>query len=117
MYNSIYFMNIQVFFQKLNIRSQLYRILFSPVGEPIRHNIRMGDGDFNVFDFLFAEKTQFLRLGADVKNRLLREIIAVDHVDHPPDTAVPVGGDPAGIVVDCQFDELLLGNPDAQFLI
>ena len=109
--NSIYFLNIQVFFQ-----NNAYVCILFTVGKPVRYDIRVGDGNLDILNFFFAKEPKLPGFPADPHNRLFFKLQAVDHNDHPPDTAVPIGGDAAGIVVDCQLFEGFPGDPQAQLL-
>ena len=119
-------MNIQVlfvFFINFNISMQktahhIHGVLdFLFLQKQLLHNIFMGNGDFYMGQFFLREKAKIFGFTADTHLGFFREIIAVYYDHHPPDTAVPIGRNPAGIVVNRQLFKLILGNPDTQFLI
>ena len=83
----------------------------STVQEPVLHDVRVGNGNLDILDLLPGEETKLLGFFADPHLGLFGKIQTVDHYDHPPDAAVPVGGNTAGIIVDIQFLEPVLGNP------
>ena len=77
----------------------------------------MGDGDLQFPHLILGKKAQIFRFAADAQDWFFFQLQSINNDDHPPDTAVPIGGDSAGIIVNCQFLKSVLVDTQSQFLI